>query len=111
MSRTINNIGLASDEYHIPVTSTDSSGFASRTDSCLVDKSETFLLCSDQVTDVECTAGNFMPNDTDCLADVNEVSCFHAKHVAQMAVAKSQQMVMLSEDTFGDDDFSTDSDS
>ena len=112
MSRTINNIGLASEEHHIPVAGADTSGLVCPTDPCLADEPET-LQCDDLVTDnsgVECTAGSCVPNPSDLVVDINEVSCFNAKHVAMMAVAKSQQMVTLSEDTFGDDSCSDDSD-
>jgi len=112
MSRTINNIGLASEEYHVPVAGADTSGLVYPADPCLDDESET-VQCGDLVTDntaVECTASSYVLNQCDSVVDINEVSCFNAKHVALMAVAKSQQMVTMSEDTFGDDDCSTDSD-
>jgi len=102
MSRTIDNIGCVSEDCHKPV---DASERVSPTNSHVASDSEKVVDCSDN------TAGGSVPNDSDLIADINDSSCFYAKHVALMAVAKSQQMVTLSEDTFGDDDCSADSDS
>lgn len=113
MSRTISNIGLASEEYHVPVVSADTSGAMSPTDSCLVSEPKTLVHYSDEVTgntSAECTASSYVSNHCDSVADINDASCSYAKHVALMAVAKSQQMVTMTEDTFGDDDCSDDTD-
>jgi len=113
MSRTINNIGLASEEYHIPAVIADSSEPVCPTNSYLAGKSETLPSGNDEVTNntgAECSASSFLPNDGDSVADINDASCLYAKHIAMMAVAKSQRMVTLSEDTFGDDECSTDDD-
>jgi len=111
MSRTINNIGLASEEYHTPVVSADSSGLVCPTNSCPASQSQT--LCVDQMTGKTSAgdaASSCVGNDSDSVADINDVSCLYAKRVALLAVAKSQRMVTMAEDTFGDDDCSTDSD-
>jgi len=105
MSRTINNIGLASEECHVPVASADIGGIADPVNSC--PEAETLVHCSGEVTDDTAVS---MSNQSDSSADVNSASCLCAKHVAQMAVAKSQKMVAMSEDTFGDDNCSDDSD-
>jgi len=107
MSRTINNIGLAAEEWHIPVVNAECPA-----NSCVASESDTGLQCSDQVTD-ETGAKHSSSNVTynNDVPDINDTSCLYMKHIAQMAVAKSQQMVNMSEDAFEDDDFSVDSDS
>lgn len=107
MSRTINNIGLVSEECHIPVVRADVGGIVYPGNSCPASESETLLNCADQMTD---NAASIVSNHNDSLADISDTSCLYAKNVALMAVAKSQQMVTMSEDTFGDDSWTDDSD-
>lgn len=102
MSRTINNIGLASEDCHVAVISGDVGGLVQSVDSSPTDEPKTPLHCAHQVT--------HNTNHSDSSADINDTSCLYAKHVALLAVAKSQQMVAMSEDTFGDDNCSSDSD-
>jgi len=106
MARALNNIGLASEECHVPVASANIGGIVGSLNSSPV--AETSLQCSGEITDDTCIG---MSNRIDSVADINNASCVYAKHLAQMAVAKSQKMVALSEDTFGDDNCSSDCDS
>jgi len=100
MSRTINNIGFASEECHVPACS---GGPVSRS---IGNESETSP-CRSEVTenagDAQSSVSMSSPSDSVCSA-MDDVSCLYAKNIALMAVAKSQQMVLLPEDTFGDDD-------
>jgi len=105
MSRTINNIGLVSEECHVPVVDVDSVCVASQG---LANELETVLQCSDQTT--ADTGASSQPDHDHFVADIDTAAgCLYTKHLAQLAAAKSQQMVTLSEDTFGDDESSTDS--
>ena len=107
MSRTINNIGLASEEWHIPVVNADSPENV-----CVAHEFETVLQSSDEMTD-ETDAKHTDSNKTyksDSVSNVDDASCLYTKHVALMAVAKSQQMVTMLEDMFEDDDSIADSD-
>jgi len=108
MSRTINNIGLASEEWHMPVTNAECPATVHATSD-----SETVLQSNDKMTD-EAGAKQrdiSMTGSSDSVPSVDNASSLYTKHIALMAVAKSQQMVTLSEDTFEDDDCSADSDS
>ena len=95
MSRTINYIGLASEEWHIPAVNAK----------CPVNarNSETVLQSSDEKTGVDHIVSSVTYN-SDPVSEVDDASCLYTKHIALMAVAKSQQMVTMSEDTFGDDE-------
>jgi len=107
MSRTINNIGLVSEEWHVPVVNSECPANA-----CVASESETVPQSSDHMTD-ETDAkhtGSSVTCISDSLSNVDDASCLYTKHIALMAVAKSQQMVTMSEDTFEDDDCSVDSD-
>ena len=107
MSRTINNIGFASEEWHMPVVNAESPA-----DACVASESETVLQSSNELTDE--TRGRHTNNSLTCNSDslpnVGDAGCLYTKHMALMAVAKSQQMVRMSEDTFEDDDCTADSD-
>ena len=95
---------LTSDESHVADCNTNTSGFDSLANSRLASEFETVL------QDADHEGEGTLPNHDDSDIDVNNASCPYAKHIALLAVAKSQQMVTLSEDTFSDDDCSADSD-
>ena len=101
---SVSTRSLTSDESHIPDCNTNTSGFDSLANSHLASEFETVL------QDADHEGEGTLPNHDDSDIDVNNACCPYAKHIALLAVAKSQQMVTLSEDTFGDDDCSADSD-
>ena len=127
MSRTINNIGLTSEDCHIPAVYPASSGITNEpemvlqcADELTKDKASMVSDPTDSVANITSTEGDITSmvaninstgaDITSTEGNINSTSCLYAKHVAMMAVARSQQMVALSEDTFGDDDRYSDDD-